>query len=263
MVSVAGDNRLPGNTPFNNDLEFGGRLFFQPFITDPANWLRGLGVGIGGSYSQVTSNSAALPSTLGGTLSGFTSTGQQQFFAYNPLVGPVVADGPHGRLSPEGYYYIGPLGVQAEYILDQQSVLNEFTLRRARLAADGWQVTAQWVLTGEDASFNALTPIHPFDLRAGHFGAWQLVGRISELDIDPKTFKGFSDPTSSARNAIAWTVGLNWWLNDNVRWMMSFSHTTFQGGGTVKYLIPSTTTAPATVTHQDENVLFTRIQIAF
>lgn len=263
IYNEGGDNRLPGNTPLNNDLEFGGRLFFQPFINNPANWLHGFGLGAGASYSDVNSNSTALPATLGGTLPGYLTTGQQQFFAYNPLLGPVLANGPHVRLSPEAYYYLGPVGVQAEYILEEQEVLNTFTRRSARLNNDAWQVTAQWVLTGENASFNAITPNHPFDLRDGQWGAWQLVARFSELDIDKKAFKGFSDPATSAQNAIGWTVGLNWWLNANVRWMVSYSHTTFHGGGGVNYLVPSTTTAPATVSHQDEDVLFTRFQLAF
>ncbi len=263
IYDADGNNRLPANTPVSDDLEFGGRVFFQPFINDPGRWLRGLGFGVGGTYSEVKSNSAALPATLGGTLPGYLTTGQQQFFAYNPLVGPVAADGPHSRISPEAYYYVGPFGVQAEYILDQQGVLNEVTLGSARLNDSAWQVTAQWMLTGEDASFNAITPLHPFDLRAGHWGAWQLVARYSELDIDKKTFNGFSDPATSAQNAIAWTVGLNWWMNANVRWMVSFSHTTFRGGGGVNDGIPYTTTAPATVSHQDENVLLTRFQLAF
>jgi phosphate-selective porin OprO/OprP len=258
-----GDNRLPANTPFNDDLEFGGRLFYQPWAQAPAHWLHGLGVGVGGSYSEVSSNNAALPATIGGTLPGYLTTGQQQFFAYNPLLGPVVANGPHLRLSPEADYYAGPFGVQGEYIFDQQGVLNVFTQRGARLNNDAWQVTVQWMLTGEDASFNAITPARPFDLRAGQWGAWQLVARYSELDLDRNTFSGFSDPATSAQNAIAWSVGLNWWLNANVRWMVSFSHTTFQGGGGVNNSIPSTTAAPATVSHQDENVLFTRFQLAF
>jgi phosphate-selective porin OprO/OprP len=263
IYNEGGDNRLPSGMPANNDLELGGRLFFQPFINHPANWLRGVGVGLGGTYSESSSNSAALPATLSGTLPGYVTTGQQQFFAYNPLLGPVVADGPHSRFSPEAFYYVGPFGVQGEYILEQQGVLNDFTLRRADLNHDAWQVTVQWMLTGEDASFNAITPLHPFDLRARQWGAWQLVARYSELDLDKQTFKGFSDPTTSAQNAMAWTIGLNWWLNANVRWLISFSHTTFHGGGDVNEAIPSTTAAPATVTHQDENVLFTRIQLAF
>jgi hypothetical protein len=55
---------------------------------------------------------------------------------------------------------------------------------------------------------------------------------------------------------------LNWWLNANVRWMTSFSHTSFRGGGGVNDTIPGTMAPPATVTHQNEDVLFTRIQVA-
>lgn len=258
-----GDNRLAPNTPVNDDLEFGGRLFVEPFRREPSRWLQGLGFGVGGSYCEVNSNSAALPATLGGTQPGYLTTGQQQFFAYNPLLGPVVADGPHWRISPQGYYYAGPFGMQGEYVLSGQHVLNALTLQSAGLVHSGWQITGQWVLTGENASFNALTPAHSFDLHNGHWGAWQLVARYSELNLDPQVFNGFSDPTTSAQSAAAWTVGLNWWLNANVRWLVSFSHTTFRGGGEVNYYIPSTTVAPATVTHQDESVLFTRIQVAF
>jgi phosphate-selective porin OprO/OprP len=90
-----------------------------------------------------------------------------------------------------------------------------------------------------------------------------LVARFSELNLDPNAFKGFADAATSAQSATEWSAGLNWWLNANVRWLVGFSHTTFQGGGGVNAAIPSTTTAPATVTAQAENVLFTRIQLAF
>ena len=258
-----GDGRLSANSPSSNDIEFGGRLFWQPFKNDSDSMLRGLGFGAGGSYCDVSSNSAALPANTGGTLPGYWTTGQQQFFAYNPLLGPVVADGPHWRISPEAYYYVGPFGVQAEYIISDQRVQNTFSGRSAALKNTAWQVTAQWMITGEDASFNAITPARPFDLHAGGWGAWQLVARFSELNLDPNAFKGFADAATSAQSATEWSAGLNWWLNANVRWLVGFSHTTFQGGGGVNAAIPSTTTAPATVTAQAENVLFTRIQLAF
>jgi phosphate-selective porin OprO/OprP len=263
VYNTDGDYRVAGNNGFNNDMEFGGRLFLQPFKNAASNPLQGFGFGVGGSYGNVISNSAALPNTLGGTLPGYVTAGQQQFFAYNPLYGSVVADGTHWRLSPEACYYIGPFGVQGEYDISDQSVLNTSTMARAALNNTAWQVSGQWVLTGEKASFTSLTPDHPFDPHAGRWGALQLVARYSELNIDNAAFNSFSDPTTSARSAAAWSVGLNWWLNRNVRVLTSFSHTTFQGGGAVNPYIPSTTTAPATVTHQDENTLFTRIQIAF
>jgi len=263
VYNTDGDYRVAGNNSFNNDVEFGGRLFLQPFKNAEANPLQGLGFGVGGSYGNVISNSAALPNTLGGTLPGYVTAGQQQFFAYNPIYGSVVADGTHWRLSPEACYYLGPFGVQGEYDISDQSVQNTATMARAALENTAWQVSGQWVLTGEKASFTGLTPANPFDPHEGSWGALQLVARFSELNIDSAAFNSFSDPTTSARSAAAWSVGINWWLNRNVRVLTSFSHTTFQGGGEVNPFIPSTTTAPATVTHQDENILFTRIQLAF
>jgi phosphate-selective porin OprO/OprP len=120
-----------------------------------------------------------------------------------------------------------------------------------------WNITAGWVLTGEDFNFSGgVIPRKPFNPANGGWGALQLVGRYSELDIDDNAFDGFSDPTRSASGAREFSVGLNWWLNRNVRVGTSFSHTTFDGGGTG-------TSAPGAVTANAENVLFTRVQLAF
>jgi phosphate-selective porin OprO/OprP len=91
----------------------------------------------------------------------------------------------------------------------------------------------------------------------GNWGALQLVGRYAQLNVDPAAFPEFSNPATSASSASAWSVGLNWYLNRNVRVNTSFSHTAFTGGGGVG------TSAPATVTRKPEEVLFTRIQLAF
>jgi phosphate-selective porin len=46
-------------------------------------------------------------------------------------------------------------------------------------------------------------------------------------------------------------VGLNWYLNRNIRAALNFNHTDFKGG------------ASGSVTRQDENVFLTRMQLAF
>lgn len=56
-----------------------------------------------------------------------------------------------------------------------------------------------------------------------------------------------------AGSAEGWSVGLNWYLNRNVRVNASFAHTHFDGGGGVG------NSAPAAVTRRDENVMFTRV----
>jgi len=109
------------------------------------------------------------------------------------------------------------------------------------------------VLTGEDAAYNGVTPKHPFDPRNGQWGAWQIVARYANLDVDSKAFPTFASSASSASSSRAWSVGLNWYLNKNLRVNTSFSRTTFSG---------YTGTAPA-VPAQPEDALFTRLQLAF
>jgi phosphate-selective porin OprO/OprP len=255
---VGDGQRNTSNTAFQNNREFDARLFVQPFKTTSVTALQNLGIGVGGSWgtSSIT-NTLGLPNTTGGTLSGFYTDGQQQFFAYNPASGGVVANGTHWRLSPQAYYYYGPFGLLGEYVISDQGVKNSATLQTANLKNTAWEISGGWVLTGEDASYSGVTPRHPFDPRNGDWGALQLVARYAELDVDKAAFPVFANPAISASEAHAWAVGLNWYLNKNIRVNTSFSRTTFTGGG------GAGTTVPAAVTQHPEDVLFTRIQLSF
>jgi phosphate-selective porin OprO/OprP len=257
-----GDGRSTSNFDFEDDKAFEGRVFFQPFKTTFIYPLQGFGFGAGGSYETMQrTNTTGLPATTGGTLPGFVTDGQQQFFAYNPAGGAVVvADGEHWRLSPQAYYYYGPFGFLGEYIVSDQRVTRVLGATRttSRLENTGWQISGSWILTGEDAAYKGgVVPRHPFNPLGGGWGAWQLVGRYEQLDIDNNAFPLFSNPASSATFAAAWSVGLNWYLNRNFLIKASISHTDFKGGG------GPGASAPAAVTRKDENVLFTRLQLAF
>jgi hypothetical protein len=52
-------------------------------------------------------------------------------------------------------------------------------------------------------------------------------------------------------------VGLNWYLNRNIRLNASYTRTTFDGGG------GPGSGPPANVTRQPEQALITRLQLAF
>ena len=105
VFNGVGDSRNSSNTGFQNNREAEGRLFAQPFKNNsklPA--LQGLGFGAAGSWGQASgTNTLGLPSSTGGssTSAGYTTDGQQQFFAYNPAGRTVVAQGTHWRLSPQ------------------------------------------------------------------------------------------------------------------------------------------------------------------
>src|SRR5664280_167107 len=114
VFNGVGDARNTSNADFEDHREFAGRLFAQPFKTSSLEVLQGLGMGVAGTWGNISSNATGLPSTTGGTLGGYTTDGQQQFFAYNPTNGAVVANGTHWRISPQGYYSYGPLFVMGE-----------------------------------------------------------------------------------------------------------------------------------------------------
>jgi phosphate-selective porin OprO and OprP len=256
------DGANTANVDFAEDRAFAGRLFFQPFKKSATEALQAVGFGVAGSYeTMAATNTAGLPSTTGGSLPGYFTDGQQQFFAYNPAgKAVVVAQDNHWRLSPQAYYYYGPFGLLGEYAISDQNVKRTGVapFSSAHLQNTAWEISAGWVLTGEDAAFaGGVVPRHSFNPAHGEWGAWQLVARYAQLNLDPDTFPLYANPAISANSASTWSVGLNWYLNRNVMVKASFSHTTFEGGG------GAGTSAPATVTQKPENVLFTRVQLAF
>ncbi|HEX3718522.1 MAG TPA: porin [Verrucomicrobiae bacterium] len=237
------------NYDFDNNKSFDGRLFVQPFRKTSITPLQKLGLGVAGTY-QVDSGSTNNGNTTGLT-QGFITPGQEKFFTYS---NSVASTGVHTRITPQGYYYWGPFGLMGEYVSTEDHVSNfAKKITAANLNNTAWEISGGYVLTGEDDSYNGVTPKHPFSPFNGRWGALQLVGRYSELDVDKNSFKGFADPKASASQAAAWGVGLNWYLNRNVRINTSFERTTFEGGNGPK----------ATVTKQPEEVFFTRVQLSF
>jgi phosphate-selective porin OprO/OprP len=249
-------NVTTANPSFQDDKGFAGRVFFQPWKNSQANALRGFGVGVGGSYlvNHPATNAAT------GLTPGFTTDGQQRFFIYNAGVN---AAGPGWRISPQAYYYYGPFGLMAEYVISDQQVKRTAAVPVGAidLQNSAWQITGSWLLTGEAADYAGVTPRHPFDPRHGQWGAWQLVARYAALDVDDKAFLGgtatrLADPAKSASGAQAWSVGLNWYLNRNVRANLSYSRTTFSS-------YAGNRIAAGNVAAQPENVLFSRLQLFF
>jgi len=97
-----------------------------------------------------------------------------------------------------------------------------------------------------------VTPKNNFDWSNGTWGALELVARYSELNIDEDAFTaGLLNPNSSAQKAQDTGVGVNWYLNRNVKLQVNYDQTSFDGG------------AAAGADRIDEKVLFTRVQLAY
>jgi phosphate-selective porin OprO and OprP len=229
-----------------------GRLFTQPFVNSGIAGLNGLGFGIAGTYVQ------AVGSATNTLLASYKTTGQNTFFTYRTGTTGTYADGRRERWTPQAYYYVGSFGALAEYVQSDQEVSRQLSAtnkRSGEIDNNGYQLSLGYFLTGEKATFNSITPLTTFHVGSGGWGAWQLVARYSELKIDNSAFAGgaqsFADPTASPRNARATGVGVNWWLNANVKWVLDYEVTQFEGG------------AANNANRPDERALTTRFALTF
>lgn len=256
-VVDGGDSPTTQDT--NGDKDYAIRLFATPF-KDSDSPLAGLGFGIAATHGNFrgTASNQGLP--------GYKTAGQQtSFFAYNNVTtgstSIVVGDGDRTRWSPQAYYYFGPFGAITEYARVEQEVRNIGALasvknKTANLKNDAWQVAASWLLTGEDASFKGVKPKKAFDSDGEGWGAFELVARYQENNIDEAAFTNstFADLSKSAKSAQSWAAAVNWYLNQDVRLELDYEHTKFDGGA-------GTVASP--LDRPDEKTLFTRLQYTF
>jgi phosphate-selective porin OprO and OprP len=224
----------PGDT--NDDKDFAGRIFILPFKDTSIDLLKGLGLGVAGSFGHEagTQSTPDLPT--------FKTFGQNTFFQYNGIVaanpnatppvtaqGATVAHGDHTRYNPQIYYYWQQVGLLAEYVNSTEAVKRDAAT--ATLSDDAWTIGATYVLTGENASYRGVTPAHPFDPYAGTWGAVEVGGRYGQLEVDPDSFKNnFANPNTSARRDKEWVLGVNWYLNKNVKFVLNYAQSDFRGG---------------------------------
>lgn len=228
----------------NDDKDFAGRVFAAPFKDSSIDPLKGLGFGVAGTYGRqrgsATSGASELPS--------FKSFGQATYFSYSGAVAPTstasgktqsFAFGQRQRIVPQLDYYWGPVGLLAEYARSAQAVRRD-TLNSSNkvtstasetLANDAWLVGASYVITGEAASYRGVVPAQPFDPFAGTWGAFEVAARYGQLEVDPDAFsKGYASPTSSARRDKEWVIGVNWYLNRSIKFVLDYGHSDYSGG---------------------------------
>ena len=104
---------------------------------------------------------------------------------------------------------VGPFSFQAEYMQTEVNAVegdDDATF-------DGHSLSASWFLTGETRSFKngVWRRVKP----EAAYGAWELVTRYSSLD---------AAENGQGTSADAYTLGLNWHINSNVRLMTDYMY---------------------------------------
>jgi phosphate-selective porin OprO and OprP len=251
------DNLATPDVEFDTGGDYAARVFFQPFVNSDNFSLRGLGFGVGSTWQDLP-GSAANP-----YLSSYRSQGQLNTFSYraNTATGvtpnnATFANGERLRLAPQLYYYRGSVGFLGEYTQVKQDVsraVGGITLSDT-LTNTAWQGQFSWFITGEEEAYRGFTPQSTFQPGKPGIGAWELVARIQELDVDDDAFAGgansFANPLTAVSKIKDYGIGVNWYPWNTVKFSLNYDLSSFEGGA-------------ATGDRPDERALFGRFAINY
>lgn len=259
-AAMVGANARNDTIDTGLDVESGNngyfRLFAQPFKDESSipKGLHGLRLGVGGSIGYQTQSSAGTSALF----QSYSTDGGNSFFNFPNNLN---TQGERWRLSPQLYYSYGPFGLLGEFIAEKQGV------NTSAVAAGGgftsyettaWNVSMNYVLTGEDATLDGIVPREPFDPKNGDWGAWEMALRYDGIALGDNIFRPVAQgglgasatENATAINGVSWAV--NWYLNRIVRLGFTVEYNAFTGGG-----------APGTVVENNELGFLTRLQLMY
>lgn len=152
-------------------------------------------------------------------------------------------------LGGEMGYVRGPLSLQSEYVyamVDSQASNNpEFF---------SWYIFCSYFFTGENRAyrqddgggeFTRIKIKNDFHINRPGRGAWEIALRYSMLDLNDNDIRGGKETN--------WTIGLNWFLNPNLRWGLNY----------ILAEIRDRDSGGVSIDKADTDILMTRFQIYF
>ena len=215
---------------YDDQLGFTGRLAATPI--HGADYL--VHVGVNGSYVENP------PNTTGPAATGLT-----------PITAEVVGLSNTQELRVDGTKLINTGNIDAkhadtvglEFAAQKQNLLlqaeyTDFHVDRSDGIQSpdfhGYYVSGGWVLTGErraynpqSGAFDAVPVSHPFNLKNGGLGAWELVARYSDMNLNYQAGGAGTAPGAAAIRGgeeTNWTLGLNWYPNGITRFMLDYAN---------------------------------------
>jgi phosphate-selective porin OprO/OprP len=182
-----------------------GRLTYAP-INEEGNVLH---VGLSGTHRiQDDGEVVTLAANPGGANRATTAA---------VSTGAIANIGEATSLGLDASAILGPVMLQGRYV---HSSLDSSTA--GDLDFDGHYLQASWALTGESMTYNAgngslrrIKPANDFDLNGGGIGAWEIGARYDSVDL--------TDGTVSGGEMDNYVLGLNWYPNDRIRFMLNYT----------------------------------------
>lgn len=219
-----------GNKGRSDRLGGNVRLTFVPFHTDDTVFHLGA-VGRYQSLNNRTTGGAAAyqaalfstgPEAVARNTASLVSTGSGNGTALNTGLRAKSFNVATG----EALAILGPAFVETEYhhanIQRVPNILNNDTAGNPRF--HGWHVEGGYMLTGESRGYDFMTGTLRNPKPANKCGAWEIAARYSYVNLNDKNIYGGSEHNT--------TVGVNWFVNENVRIAANYIRANIRPTGT-------------------------------
>jgi phosphate-selective porin len=126
---------------------------------------------------------------------------------------------------------LGPLSAEAEYARYRGGVKGQ-DITREKLNYDGYYAQVGYVLTGEHRTFDPKEGYLKGVEKPDHsYGAWELIARYDSLDLKSNAGAGGARIGNRGR---ATTVGVNWYVNQNLSFALDATHLNLNGESKAK-----------------------------
>ena len=225
-------------TENNDEKDLAVRLRATPFRASDNDWIKTLRIGL--AYTMGDVDNLALGDVNGGD---YSNTNMIDFTG--------TEDGTRTRIGFELSWLMGPASVRFEYVTMNREIVTGAGTDDFDTDALYFQVT--YLLTGETKPLeNRVVPKEPFSISKGGWGAWELAFRFATLDASDADGTGVVGAAAN-QEITEMTLGVNWWMTQNVRLMLNFEMFKFDED------VPQAGGDPI----DDQNVFYTRLQIDF
>lgn len=208
----------------NNAKDFTGYLNARPFQESDRfprlrNW------NIGGSVVYGRQNQPAVPNAfrVGAVAPTNASQAELATAPFLTLNRDVLEQGERLLGSVHTAYFYNGLSLISEWNYGRAGYASPVLGTSAEVPVSAFYATGSYFLTGEHVDRRAmvvprrpLSPTRPDQQRG--IGAWELVGRVSQLTLGREIFQaGLADESRWANSATTYELGVNWYWNEHMK----------------------------------------------
>jgi phosphate-selective porin OprO/OprP len=217
----------------DNFLDFVGYVNVRPFQeSETLSFARFLNVGTSVAVGRQQSALAPAAFRIGAGAPDSDTLGPafMPFLIFNP---DVIEKGQRLMGSVHTAYFYKGLSLIAEWQYGFGNYASLTQPTSVEIPFSGFYVAGGYFLTGEEVErrtrIKPKRPLIPVDKdQPRGLGAWELAGRVSQLEVGDKVFTGgFADSKLWSNSATTTELGMNWYWNEYLKVYMFWLHANF------------------------------------